>query len=79
MFTPSGGTFENVIHLEDRKPIELGPFRITPYLMDHSAYDSYAVLIESDGQRVFYTGDLRGHGRKAALFERLVAHPPAGS
>jgi len=45
--------------------------------MDHSAYDSYAVLVEADGQRVFYTGDLRGHGRKAKLFERLVAHPPA--
>jgi len=76
VFTPSGGIFEKVIHLEDRKPIELGPFRITPYLMDHSAYDSYAVLIESDGQRVFYTGDLRAHGRKAALFEKLIAHPP---
>ena len=24
-FTPSGGTFENVIHLTDRQPIELGP------------------------------------------------------
>jgi ribonuclease J len=77
VFTPSGGTFEHVIHLADRRPISLGPFTITPFLMDHSAYDSYAVLIEADGQRVFYTGDLRGHGRKAALFERLVAHPPA--
>ncbi len=42
VFTPSGGTFDHVIHLVNRKPIELGPFRITPYLMDHSAYDSYA-------------------------------------
>ena len=36
-FTPSGGTFDQVLHLEDRKTIELAPFRITPYLMDHSA------------------------------------------
>ncbi|MCG2681430.1 MAG: MBL fold metallo-hydrolase [Kiritimatiellae bacterium] len=76
VFTPSGGTFSNVIHLADRKPIVLGPFLITPFLMDHSAYDSYALLIESDGKRLFYTGDLRGHGRKASLFERLVANPP---
>jgi ribonuclease J len=69
VFTPSGGTFETVINLADRKPIVLGPFRITPY-------DSYAVLIEGDGQRVFYTGDLRAHGRKAALFEKLIALPP---
>jgi ribonuclease J len=76
-FTPSGGIFENVIHLTDRTPIELGPFRITPYLMDHSAYDAYAVLIEAGGKRLFYTGDLRGHGRKAKLFERLLSNPPA--
>lgn len=76
VFTPSGGTFGHVIHLVDRQSITLGPFSITPYLMDHSAYDSYAVLIEADGKRLFYTGDLRGHGRKAKLFERLIAHPP---
>ena len=44
-FTPSGGRFDNVIHLTDRQPIELGPFLITPYLMDDSAYDAYAVLV----------------------------------
>lgn len=76
-FTPSGGTFENVIHLENNKPINLGPFVITPFLVDHSAYDAYAVLVEADGKRLFYTGDLRGHGRKSSLFERLVAYPPA--
>jgi len=75
-FTPCGGTFGRVIHMSDRKTIDLGPFRVTPYLMDHSAYDAYAVLIESGGKRLFYTGDLRGHGRKAPLFERLLGHPP---
>lgn len=76
VFTPSGGTFDHVIHLADRQPIALGSFVITPFLMDHSAYDSYAVLVEADGKRLFYTGDLRGHGRKSKLFGRLVAHPP---
>ena len=75
-FTPSGGTFKHVIHLKNNTPINLGPFTITPYLADHSAYDAYSVLIEADGKRLFYTGDLRGHGRKAKLFEGLVAHPP---
>jgi ribonuclease J len=76
-FTPSGGTFKNVTHLENNKPIKLGPFTITPYLVDHSAYDAYAVLIEADGKRLFYTGDLRGHGRKSRLFDELVKNPPA--
>jgi len=77
VFTPSGGEFQRVMHLANRKPIILGPFTITPFLMDHSAYDSYAVLIEADGRKVFYTGDLRTHGRKGSLFKGLVAHPPA--
>jgi ribonuclease J len=56
---------------------EIGPFRITPYLVDHSAYDSYALQIESEGKRIFYSGDFRGHGRKSALFERIIGNPPA--
>jgi len=35
----------------------LGRFVITPYLMDHTAAESFAFLIESDGKRVVYTGD----------------------
>lgn len=75
-FNPSGLLIEPTGHLEDRKPLQIGPFVVTPYLMDHSAYDSYAVLVEADGRRVFYTGDLRAHGRKASCFERLVKEPP---
>ena len=76
VFTPSGGVFHNVTHLENGRTLSLGPFKITPYLMDHSAYDSHALLVEGDGKRIFYTGDLRAHGRKGSLFARLVAHPP---
>lgn len=62
--------------LVDRQAISFGPFRITPYLVDHSAYDSYALLVEADGQRLFYSGDLRIHGRKSKLVERLITAPP---
>lgn len=57
-------------------PFKIGPFTITPFLVDHSAYDSYALLIEADGKRLFYSGDFRAHGRKAKLFEKMIAHPP---
>ncbi len=76
VFVPGKVRFDNVIHLQDRMPIALGPFIVTPFLMDHSAYDAYAILVEADGKRLFYSGDLRAHGRKAKLFERLLAHPP---
>jgi ribonuclease J len=56
----------------------IGPFRVTPLLVDHSAYDAYGLLIESGGKRLFYSGDFRAHGRKAALFEQMLANPPKG-
>lgn len=63
---------------EDQKPFAWGPFQITPFLMDHSAFDGYAFLVEADGQRVFYSGDFRAHGRTAWRFDRLMKHPPKG-
>jgi ribonuclease J len=77
LFAPGGVKFKNVVHLETGKPLSIGPFTITPYLNDHSAYDAYSLLISADGQRLFYSGDFRGHGRKAALFERFLKRPPS--
>ncbi len=34
-------------HLRDRVPLTIGPFTITPYLVDHSAFDAYALLVEA--------------------------------
>lgn len=76
LFSPAGLKLKNVKHLSDRTPIILGPFTITPFLVDHSAYDSYAILVEAEGKRLFYTGDFRAHGRKASLTDRLIENPP---
>jgi ribonuclease J len=59
-------------------PFAIGPFAVTPILTDHSAFDAYMLLIEGAGKRLLYTGDFRRHGRKSALVDRLMAHPPAG-
>lgn len=75
-FTPTEVRLQLAGELVDRRPFQLGPFRITPYLVDHSAFDAYALLVEAGGRRLVYSGDLRGHGRKAILFERLLAKPP---
>jgi ribonuclease J len=75
-FTPGGARFDVAGFLRDRELFELGPFRVTPYLMDHSAFDAYALLVEAGGQRLLYSGDIRAHGRKAGLFERFIANPP---
>lgn len=67
---------ENGWDYQSEVPFEIGPFTITPYLVDHSAYDAYALLIEADGKRLFYSGDFRAHGRKGKLFEQMIANPP---
>jgi len=58
------------------KSFDIGSFCVTPFLVDHSAYDAYALMIESGGKSIFYSGDFRSHGRKAALFDRLTTTPP---
>jgi ribonuclease J len=77
-FTRVGADLHAAGHLADRTPLTLAPFTVTPYLVDHSAFDAYALLVEAGGKRLLYSGDLRAHGRKAGLFERLVREPPAG-
>lgn len=59
------------------KPTRIGPFTVTPWLTDHSAFDSHMLLIEVAGKRILYSGDFRRHGRKAKLVERLMASPPS--
>jgi ribonuclease J len=75
-FVPRTATPTNVQFFKDQKTLEVGPFRITPLLVDHSAYDAYALLVATRDKRLLYTGDLRAHGRKASRFDQLVTHPP---
>lgn len=55
---------------------QVGAFSLTPYLMDHSAFDAYGFLVSAGGKSLLYTGDFRGHGRKAKLLDRLTQNPP---
>ena len=36
--------------------------RVTPYRVDHSAYEAFMFLIETDDTTILHTGDFRGHG-----------------
>jgi ribonuclease J len=75
-FVPNSFAPEATVDLADGRRLDIGPFSITPFLVDHSAFDAYALLVEAGGRRLFYTGDIRSHGRKGALFERLLRNPP---
>src|ERR1035437_2983999 len=75
-FVPDGFAPKASTYLENRKRLQLGPFSITPHLVDHSGFDAYALEVEADGGRLFYSGDLRAHGNKGALFEAMLKRPP---
>lgn len=77
-FSPVSAEIVPAGSLRHGAPVEIGSFVVTPLLNDHSAFDAYSLVIDADGRRLFYTGDIRAHGRKASLFERLVAEPPRG-
>ena len=76
VFLNTSVKLDRVKTFEMWQTFRIGEFAITPYLMDHSAPDAAAFLIEADGQRIFYTGDFRGHGRKGVLLDRLTKDPP---
>lgn len=59
-------------HFKTDETLHFGPFVITPYLIDHSAYGAHAFLIQVGGANIFYTGDIRFHGRKRVLSNNLV-------
>jgi ribonuclease J len=51
--------------------VSIASFSVRGIPVDHAAPDSRALLVEADGQRVLYSGDLRAHGRRRHLFNEL--------
>jgi ribonuclease J len=63
-------------------PMQFPDCRVTPYPVDHSVPGACAYLIEYEGGKLVYTGDLRFHGRMGHVTESSVeslalAHPDA--
>jgi len=50
----------NTFKAEDK--LEFGDIIVTPFFIDHSAYDAYMFLIEAEGKKILHTGDFRTHG-----------------
>jgi len=64
------------VHWESGKTLRIGPFTVTPHLIDHSAFDAYALQIDVEDKTLVYSGDFRAHGRKATLTEAIMRKPP---
>lgn len=55
---------ENIRTYRNGVPFMIGGIKITPFLCDHSAFDSNMLLFEAGDKSILYTGDFRFHGRK---------------
>ncbi len=68
----------NILTFGGGKSFQIGDITITPFSVDHSAYDAYMFLIEAEGKRVLHTGDFRTHGFRGKgvvkVLEKLVKH-----
>lgn len=57
-------TPRKVCTFRDSIPFLISGIKITPFLCDHSAMDSYMLLFEDGKKQILYTGDFRSSGRK---------------
>jgi len=75
-FTGKEKFITNPHYIENNKSFIFGDIEITPYLMDHGAFDAYAFLVCGEGKSLLYTGDFRGHGRKWKHFYKFLHIAP---
>lgn len=57
---------------EAGEKFSIGNINITPYVIDHSACDSYMFLIEADSKRILHTGDFRTHGFRGKAVPEIL-------
>jgi len=76
IFLPYAEKVEPGLIIDDTVPVEMGPFKVYSFPVDHSAPGAMAFLIEAEGKRVLYTGDFRVHGRQAGLIEKMIEKAP---
>lgn len=70
------GKISKYTFIKSGQPLKAGSFTITPFLMDHSAFDAHAFLIEAEGKKILYSGDFREHGRKFKAFRWFMLKVP---
>lgn len=59
-------------NMKFKESITINDMVITPYFVDHSAYNSCMLLIECDGKKMLHTGDFRNNGLKGDEFAKTL-------
>ncbi len=63
---------KNLRTYEARKIVQIGDIQITPFMVSHSAYDAYMLLIQTPDKRILFTGDFRTHGYLGKGVEKVL-------
>lgn len=80
IMAPSGRkNVARAINYMSGKAYKVGPFSVIPYLVDHAAYDSHALVVQAEGKTVIYSGDLRLHGHIPQATQYFLDHAPKGA
>ncbi|GAA4465322.1 MBL fold metallo-hydrolase [Novipirellula rosea] len=58
--------------IEPKQTVVIGDMTVTAFPVDHSIHGCLAFLIEAEGKRILYTGDLRLHGRRQDDHKQIV-------
>ena len=51
--------------MQSEKEFYIGDIKVKPILCDHSAFDSYMILLYLENKKVLYTGDFSANGIKS--------------
>ena len=57
----------NIKILDNKKTVNIKDIRLTPYHVDHSAFDSFMFLVETPCKTILHTGDYRDKGRRGRV------------
>ncbi|QDS88768.1 Beta-lactamase superfamily domain protein [Rosistilla ulvae] len=58
--------------IKPKQAVVIGDMVVTAFPVDHSIHGCLAFLIEADGKRILYTGDLRLHGRRQGEHTQII-------
>jgi len=59
----------NMHFIEINRSITIGDINVTPYSVDHSAFDAYMFLVETPDKNILHTGDYRDHGHRGHIIK----------
>lgn len=66
----------HIKEFDQGKTYQIGDIKVTPYSVDHSAYDAHMFLVETPDKMILHTGDYRLHGYRGVkmieVIEKLV-------